>query len=56
MLERLAELRNSGSLSEEAVEDLRQRVLEDECNAGVSRGTTQKDHRKHGEPSAADYF
>ena len=36
MLESLAELRNSDLLSEEAVEDLKQRVLEDEFNAGVS--------------------
>ena len=36
MLERLAELRNSGLLSEDAVEGLKQRVLEDEFNAGVS--------------------
>jgi 6-phosphogluconolactonase/glucosamine-6-phosphate isomerase/deaminase len=46
MLERLAELRNSDLLSEEAVEDLKQRVLEDEFNVGVSGGTTQKAHRK----------
>ncbi len=34
-MERLAELRNSDLLFEEAVEDLKQRVLEDEFNAGV---------------------
>ena len=36
MLERLAELRSNGLLSEEAVESLKQRVLEDEFNAGIS--------------------
>ena len=36
MLERFAELRNSDLLSEEAVEDLKQRVLEDEFNPGIS--------------------
>ena len=36
MLERLAELRSNGLLSEEAVESLKQRVLEDEFNAGLS--------------------
>ena len=46
MLERLAELRNSVLLFEETVEDLKQRVLEDEFNVGVSGGTTQKAHRK----------
>ena len=48
MLERLAELRNSVLLFEETVEDLKQRVLEDEFNVGVSGGTTQKAHRKRG--------
>ena len=42
MLESLAELRSNGLLSEEAVEGLKQSVLEDEFNAGVSAGTTQK--------------
>ena len=36
MLERLAEIRSNGLLSEEAVESLKQRVLDDEFNAGVS--------------------
>ena len=36
MLEQLAELRSNGLLSEEAVESLKQRVLEDEFNAGIS--------------------
>jgi hypothetical protein len=36
MLEQLAELHSSGLLSEEAVEGLKQRVLEDEFNAGIS--------------------
>ena len=36
MLERLAELHSSGLLSEDAVEGLKQRVLEDEFNPGIS--------------------
>lgn len=36
MLERLAELRGNGLLSEEAVEGLKQRVLEDEFNPDIS--------------------
>ena len=47
-MERLAELRNRDLFFEEAVEDLKQRVLEDEFNVGVSGGTTQKAHRKQG--------
>ena len=35
-LERLAELHSSGLLSEDAVEGLKQRVLEDEFNPGIS--------------------